>query len=627
MFINSSSQLHSTPAIFRRREKDKGFTPRNPTPIATTLGAGAFAQNSFPAKPAKLYINDVETDFISAEINAPRKSLGKSLQITLARAELAQLPTDAVFRFEIIKKVSGVEVVTEILDGATLLGKNYSVSFERDSLSFTTLEPLADKLSLSPKNNLIVFDGNRSTVATEEIENLYTNTDEFITTTARDLRPLTLYKLLDIAFKEGCGFASVKTNLPNYQIVRCDFSVTQSYTDAVAAFVGVFEPEIFAVGDVIWILDTTAAIPTGFEVETLQANRYSGFNQTTQNPFAGADGIILQYLTPAGSFYQDRELDPITETSGEYGTAGYTETTTVKTLREWKDFSNPLIILRSEVRSEIRETVVDSTLVGRETAEYTFDKLGRATGYTKTLEARMPDVDNSNLPTLLQTRSESQIISYKTNPFASRQTYQSRIETRVSALMAVDAENTALDAAGEDSSYKQDYEKVFEAGNLKTGMTSEFAVIETGITQFIPKRNGQVEIREERFDALRGKPKAPRTESRSGDVSVQNRERQQTLVIFKEGVTQDDRTGRLETLNAGELPRFFAEPLAERKLAEVEKSSGQIEVPGFEPSLERGILFDLRDRDNETFGNFLTSGFRVNIQPASIKTTIDAIKI
>ncbi len=622
MIINSSHQLHSTP--FALRLRPKGFVPRNPTPIATTIAAGAFGSKIYASR---LFINDVETPFLSATINAPRKSLGKSLEINLAKADLAELPEGATFRFEIGVKISGSYVWTEILDEGTLFGKNYSVSFERDSLSFSTVEPLSDKLAKSPKNNLIVFDGNRQTVTTEEIERLYTNTNEFITTAARDLRALTLYKLLDIAFVEGCGFASVKTNLPNYLVARCDFSVTQNYTDAIAPLIGVFEPEIFAVGNVLWILDTTAAIPTGFTPETLQANRYSGFNQSIQNPFEGADGIILQYLTPTGSFYQDRELDPVIETSGEYGTAGYTEITSTKTLREWKDLSNPLIILRVEVKSEIRETRIDSVLVGRETREHTFDKLGRATGYTKTLEARMPDVDNSNLPSLLQTRSETQIINYKTNPFASRQTYQSRIETRVSALMAIDSENTALDANGDDSAYRQDYEKVFEAGNLKTGMTSEFNVIEVQATQFIPRRNGQIEVREERFDALRGKTKPSRTESRSGDISVQSRERQQTLVIFKDGITQATRTGRLETLNAGELPRFFAEPLAVRKLAEGEKSSGQIEVSGFEPSLERGILFDLRDRNNETFGNFLTSGFRVIIQPASIKTTIDAIKI
>jgi hypothetical protein len=181
------------------------------------------------------------------------------------------LPDGATFKFEIGARVSGVFVWTEILDGAKLLGKNYSVSLERDSLSFTTLEPLSDKLAKSPKNNLIVFDGNRQTVETSEIESLYTNTNEFITTSARDLRPLTLYKLLDIAFVEGCGFESVKTNLPNYQIVRCDFSVTQSYTDSIAPFVGMYEPvEMFAVGDVLWILDTTQPIPEGFVVQTLQ---------------------------------------------------------------------------------------------------------------------------------------------------------------------------------------------------------------------------------------------------------------------------------------------------------------------------------------------------------------------
>lgn len=598
--------------------------PRNPTPIATTINAGAFGSKTYASR---LFIGGVQKPFLSAEILSPRKSLGKSLQINLARADLAELPEGATFKFEIGVNVSGVWVWTEILDGATLLGKNYSISLERDSLSFSTVEPLSDKLAKSPKNNLIVFDGNRQTVNVDEIEKLYTNTNEFITTSSRDLRPLTLYKLLDIAFVEGCGFASVRTNVPNSPAVRCDFTTSQTYETAVSHFLGIWEPEIFETNGVLNIITPFADLPAGFIAETLPNARISGFSQNSQYSSANIDGYNLLYMTDGGSFYVDRELDPVPDKSGEYGSPGYIETLATRTVREWKASNDSTEVFRTETKKEVRETREDSVLTGRETVEYTFDKFGRTTGYTKTLEARMPDIDNSNLPSLLQTQSETQIVTYKTNPFASRQIYQSRVETRISALLAVDAENTALDKNGDDAPFKQSYEKVFEAGNLKSGMTSEFSVIETQVMQFIPKRNGQVEVREERYDVLRGKPRPPRNEPRSGDISVSNYSKQRSYAVFKEGVTQATRTGRpLPDFNVGEVPFFFAEPLTKRKLAQ-ELTGVQVEVPGFDESVERGVIFALPGRGGVVLGNFLTSGFRVNILPASIKTTIDAIKL
>jgi hypothetical protein len=59
----------------------------------------------------------------------------------------------------------------------------------------------------------------------------------------------------------------------------------------------------------------------------------------------------------------------------------------------------------------------------------------------------------------------------------------------------------------------------------------------------------------------------------------------------------------------------------------MEQTSKQVEVPGFDESIERSVLFELRSRADESLGNFSTNGYRVSITQNSIKTTIDANKI
>jgi hypothetical protein len=158
-------------------------------------------------------------------------------------------------------------------------------------------------------------------------------------------------------------------------------------------------------------------------------------------------------------------------------------------------------------------------------------------------------------------------------------------------------------------------------------MTTEFAATTTVTQTFEPLAGGQIKVRETIFDHILGKQRSSRTETRTGDISVQNYLRPRKFTIFKQGVTQATRTGKpMPDFNVGELPFFFAEPLTKRKL-EQDLTGVNVEVPGFDESNERGVLFALPDRDGDALGNFLTSGYRVSITQNSIKTTIDAIKI
>lgn len=599
---------------------------QNPAPITRTVAAAAFQNQHYAAGGGRLFINNVLTPFVSAEINAPAGSLGKSLRIELASANAAQLPPNVVFKFEVGKIINNTEVWTTILDGGKLAGKLFSMSVNRDSLSFSTFETNS-KLNKFPRTNLIVFDAAKAQVSASEIEPLPTNTNEFIGTTTLGISVLTLYKLLEIAFVEGCGFSSFQTDLPNYEIARCDFTVTNSYHDAIKQFIGMYEPDFSTSGDVLTIQKTIDPLSAGFTPNSLTASRFPDFTENSQSPSPNLDGYILQYTSGAGSFYVDRNLPNEVIPSGVFGTTGFSETTVTRKMRDWFEIGNPVAV-RSELKEEIRETRGSGIIiVGRETRKNKFDLLGRGKGYTNTIESRMPDVANNGAPALLKTREESQTIFYRTNPFAPRQTIQGKIETSVKALLAIDTDNTALDKNGDDAAYAQNYEKVFEAGNLKVGMTSNFATLETTVEDFRSLASGQIEVRTTVFDALRGKlkPSAP-TEVRSGDISVANFTRQKTVTIFKTGITQAIRTGELKTINVGELPFFFAEQLV-NWLLENPRSTGQIEITGYDESIERGVSFTLKGRNNESLGNFFIRGYRVLIAPNSIKTTLEARRV
>lgn len=596
-----------------------------PPPITRTVSINAFQNQRYAGGGGRLFINSVLTSFTSARISAPAGSLGFSLSIELASADLAQLPPGAVFKFEIGKIVFGAPVWTTILDGGKLSGRTFQVAVGRDSLNFSTFE-IDSKLNKYPKNNLIVFDSAKTNVSEAEIEPLPTNTNETITTATRSVSVLTLYKLLQIAFVEGCGFGQVSTDIPNYEIARCDFSVVNSYSQAVAQFIGMYEPVMSVAGNALTIQKTVDPLPLGFLPNVIQSIRYPRFQENLSVNDSKLDGYILNYTATSGSSYFDRNLPDEIIPSGKFGEPDFTETTVARKMRDWYE-TGESIAVRSELKQEVRTTRRNGITVGREIRINAFDRLGRAAGYTNTIFARMPDVNNDGSPALLKTKEDSQKISYKSNPFAPRQTVLSKVETSSMALLAIDAENLALDENGNDSPYAQNYERVFEAGNLKKDMTSAFQTLETTIEHFRPQANGQIEVRVETFDALRGKLKPqPSAEIRSGDVSVPNFSKQKTKTIFRAGVNQTNRNGKLETLNVGELPLFFAEDLADWKLSNP-RITAQVELAGFDESIERGVSFNLRGRENADLGNFLTRGFEIVIEPERITTTLEALKV
>lgn len=605
-----------------------GLVLRNPAPILNQISATAFSSRSYDAQ---LLINDVRIPFVRAEISAPRKSLGKSVSIQLASPNRAQLPDGASVKFQIGKKVGGVLQWHTIIENAAAASKNYSMSFERDTLSFTTIEALSNRLAKCPKNNLIAYDANRLTLDASELANVpIKGGGGAITTSARAVNNLTLYDLLEIAFVEGCGFDEFITDIPNYEIARCNFTVNQSYVGALAPYLGIFEPEFIArPNNQIEIVNTRKKLPAGFVPVSLTANRYPSLSQSSDSAaLSSVDGYTISYTPRSGDDNlrtRTRALPDETRVAGEF--PNLITTTTRRKMLEWFDAETGAV-LKSQLAEETKETR-RLFVTGRETSVFNFDRAGRSLGYTKIIEARLPDCVSDGIPSLLKTREEKQLITYDTHPFMPLRSYQRKIETSVAALLAVDDENKALDADGSDSAFKQDYEKVFKSGNLTKQMQKSFEPLELTVETFRPLPNGQVDVSVARYDFLRDKPDAPGSETRSGDVSVPESERPALLTILKNGLTQTNRPGLpVPVINVGELPLFFAEPLVESMLEDGNITvGGEIEIAGFDESIERGVLFNLHGRADEDLGNFLALAYKIIVEPRAITTRLETLKV
>lgn len=601
-----------------------GLNLVQPAPILNQLAGGAFQNQRLKVR---LLINNTETPLKSFEYSKPKGTTGASLGIELSRAGLSQIPSTAAIKFQIGKWANNNYVWTTLLDYGIVTERNYRIQFSADSLSFSSIEPLADFLSLCPYQNLTVFDGAKTQVSASDLPPLYDSDGGYSLSVSRNISPLTLYDLLRIAFVEGCGFDSFQTNIPNYPIMRCDFSVSSSYLDAVRALVGIFEPVIFAVGNTLWILDKTQVVPDSFRPVSLTADKYVSYGAALGYN-RNIDGFLLQYLSNgAGDYSVQRFYQPPNITSGNFGDADFTQTEINQTFLDWKNTANPNIVLRSELEAETRTTYDNSeNVIGRETISNSFDGTGKRILSQKTIEANVPDLSNSGDLALQTVRRESVEFSYKTDFYNPRRVNQDKIITRISALISIDSDNKYL---GKD--FKQDFTKANETGNLTTSMTTDFVPVRTIIESFETLGNGQVQVSRQEIDHLRNVPIDPLSEVRNGDVSISALgSRPQILRVWRTGVNKNSAKGKaFVPFAVGELPLVFALPLAKRRLALAvqPKQTAQIQIVGFDESCERGVIFSAKDRAGANLGNYLIEGFRVSGNAKKIATEIEAVEI
>lgn len=582
-----------------------------PAPVITELPANAFVADGYKAE---LYLDGVKVLMRSFQYSRRTGTIGETLNVTLARPLRSVLSNNPNVKFELLKRVGETWTFVRKIETAKINSKSYSLNFQGDSLSFQTVALWSDKLSASPRRNSIVYNSSKLNVDISEIEPVHIIGGGSIPIQARPFSLLTLYNLLNIAFVEGCGFSSVQTNIPNFEINRCDFDYKATYLQAISGLIGVFEPLIFAIGNVLWIIDRTQALPEDFTLQVLPKARIIGVGVSSNNQII--DGYEIQYLANTAGGATSTE----TKTSVKYYSGFSIEKT--ETIKYWKDSDGQ--ILKQETIKKRSDKKADFTLATNE-IENTFDGQGKKTLSVEKKQARVPDLNNYPARSL-QDVSENRIeYSYACDPRNLRRVVPREICTYEKKLIAIDAENKYL-----ETDFTQDIQEADKAGNIAEGMTSAFLPTKTKIETFHTKRNGQIEREYTVIDHLRDTVTDDESDTRTGDISLNGQlSEARSTILFRDGVTINNKKNPVAVLAGGETPLQFLKELAARKLVKQfgDNYAGPIEVPGADENLEVGVYFSVPDRSGE-LGKFLTEGFTISWESGSyLKTTIDAAQV
>ncbi len=589
-----------------------------PDPILTQLSPEAFSANSYEFRALK---DNSEIPIKGFTINASRGTVGKTVSLDLATKDLSAADIDSLYKFEIGKKTGVYELPewTTILNNARLDSRNYSRRWLNDSLSFGISSPLEDKLNKFPRKNIFISDPEKIENSIAEIEKLKdSNGNEFIQE-ERFVSALSIYNLFQIAFVEGCGFSGFHTNIPDFEISKCDFLITNSFFDSVKGFIGIFEPLFFAVGNVLWIVDKTQGVPEEFAPVAVSPDKFLSWqNQIPSDK--PLDAFLLQFVESKknSNFFTLRTDTETIKTGDDIFAIGYSEIEIERKYREYRSNFNSEIILRTEQVSEKR-TVKERDISGLKTirideTSFTYDSRSRLTKQEKSESAPVWNYfegswSRSVSPQIL--RTESYRAKYGSHPEKPRLQTKTGSTIVTKSILVSDAQNQFL---GKD--FKQQYIDSVQAGNLTENQS--IGIVQEPVKTIVEKLKpfaGQTRIERIEIDHLLSEVVESVSDVQTGDGGASSFEsKQNQTIVFKPGLSPSIRTGNgIESLSVGELDAEFAIPLAERLLERRTRkvSEGTIELLGFSEEIERGVYFRILDRNNDSLGTFVVEGFTV----------------
>lgn len=604
-----------------------------PPPVLEEIDADAFTKQFYTAR---LLGNNVRIPITSATLETPKGSIATRVSCQIARADLSLVTKAKTYKFQVGTRetYNGAIEWETILDNAELDSRNYSAAWAAnqpsDSLSFSVIAPLSDRLNRFPVSNFIFYNPAKTDVSLDESERIKIEGGGVINNELTRVSGLTLYDVLTHVRKR-IGFQNVVTNIPNHEIIRADFSFTQSWNDSLKSLLGAFEtiPRL-KVGNVLEFFDKTQPIDDDFEPEILHIRHRRDLSLSI--PSGGAiDGYVVSYAVSNSNadYYVDRTIETTDET-GIYGQSNFTRTEITRTFRDWKNLSDTDNVLRSDLISERHSTYNNTlSLIGRETNTLSYDAQGKRTASLRTIESRVPNLESGGTPALLTTRTETQTISYLTDAQNPRRQIQDKIITQIRGLVAVDAENPYF-----DEDFKQDISDANRAGNLTAAMTSEFAPIKTTTETLTPLGNNQFEVRVSTVDHLRNTTTSGTSEPKTGDASLSSTGgKTKQIVILRDGISYP--TGKpILPFSIGQLPLSLGIPHAQRSLKRKVDGmqEGTASAIGYSSSVKPGVYFRIFDRENNNLGRYIIEGVKAQFdnlgaQNQTVFTTIEISQV
>ncbi|MET0646967.1 MAG: hypothetical protein ABW208_10130 [Pyrinomonadaceae bacterium] len=564
----------------------------------------------------RLLVGGVPLACLRAEESAQVDRLGVELSVVLARPDVNSVSFADAVDFEIgVWTGAGYEYVPR-LTGARLSGRGARYANEdglpADAVSLSFVDVLGDRWNRAPERNIVLYDPDEldepAPQALSELS-IYDEAGARIEPEVRAVAELSLLKVLEAAFVEGCGFDSVVTNVEDFPIEQVAFTRAGGYDAAVRGFLSLYDVVPSVVGSDLWLIDTGAELPAGLSPRAFPASQSLALDVTL--PRREPVSAILVHLKDesAGEYSTERPETPAPVESGTFGLPGYTVTRTERRIREWRNFAAPTVVVREETLFEDK-TVEDheARVISRETRTDSFDALGRSTGYRRTVEERLPDVEADGELLLQTVAEEEQLIVYTPDPRDTRRDLQDRVETRTAGLILVDADREYL---GEP--YRLPLADAHRSGYVDpdAGQRTEFGRLKTELIEL--KVRGQQVTRERRvINHLTNAPDSSGVQVLPADNSVERvSSRVRSVLVRAEDGGGDVTSRRVPEFDGTSLPPELALKLARRQLAQLNNPQREVTVQAayVDPLVRRGSDLRLYGRASEPLLDAIVRGY------------------
>lgn len=606
---------------------------RTPETFEFNLTLDILPENIVPGRyvhtQPRLKIDGVEIPIISGTVSDDVNAGGRTLDVQLARiADKDLIGIDADIEFGFGTKTDGVwneSTFITLLSGAMRRSLNHSLAWDnnqpQDTVSFQSVSGDTTRMMKTAERDLVIYDSSRLTLRQQDFEILFDSQGRQFTTELKPIGGLRLNALLQEIVVQRCGFAGYRTNLPNFRIKRVDIEMGSSLIDSIIGYFGMFDPVMFEEDGILWIIDTTVALPAGFPApKTVAVSQYRTLSKQDERRLV--DALMITYV-------EDKlDYDYITtRTETDEELQGDLEVRIETLIREYRKFAQPFVVQREEAY-QVNKTFRGVGGVTVKTSQLTieYDSRNRINSRTLRTQELLPDLLDEMNPgalALLDSERIDESFTWAAHPFDTRREYLASRVVEVRSLVAIDAANPQL-----DSPYERKLAEVYLSGNVTVDQVLAFKRTSTTIDTAEPKKDGTVKIRRVELNHLLNLTAIDEDADPVGDVSVSGlaASPNRMLVFYRDNAPRT--TDRIENFNAGELPATIFVPLARRRLKMIREYLGGVvcQVIGFDPSLHRGIVVRATGR-GETLGDVIITGLSISARFGSVVTNLTTRRI
>lgn len=494
-----------------------------------------------------------------------------------------------------------------------------------DRTSFNIVSKMAALWRLTPRVPETLYDPARVDIVTE----LSQSRGDIVDSDGNAIEPIytpvaafDFNSLLNFIYTDRLGFASVVSNIPNYQLDRADFSLSQPYHSVAASQIGLFEPKYSSESeDALFIVDPQGELPTGFP-NTVRACPPGSYMQfiVDKETLPETNAVLFSYSVSAATTDEEPTITTESDTQavGTFGDDDYQRTVTTRFIKEWHDPNNfsrvtRSLVFKTEKRvSAKRDGLTREVSIETETDEFQYD--GRLhKGYTRVLQLyiKLPGELTAGMRTI---QTEVCQIAYSATSDPDELIKTGQVVTVNGGIVF---EGDLFDPALE-SQFKQSLYEANNANAITDDLQVRFSTpISSRIEQHRETGTDQISITYQEIDHLNSnKPKRNGTIPHTGTLRVRvgtgDTQARQTMLLRDEASEAVDGTLPPVSVDAGDIPFEFALDRAEMILARhgLSPQRAAITFAGLDLALRRGSLRRVSNRAGQEFLVFIT-GYQI----------------